>query len=457
MRQRDRESVTDSEPQGQYFEPPGSPPTPDHAGLPGARRPARPARLRRRRVAARRLRLGRGRRRPRHARRPRPPRRSDDGRRARHTQSRRRRNRRFAVILAALLVLVVAVSAWLIVLPLYHYLNPADYSGAGRGDGHRHRPGRRRRRPDRHDAARPRRRGQRARVHRRGVEQLEVQEHPARLVPAARAHVGRKALSAAAQPELAGERRRPGHRGRDHPRHRAAADRAAVHGEVEPDGRLRPGPEQGRGRRRAFKDVKALGLPTDYTVGGKPPASVEGFLFPATYYFPNKTDASAALQQMISKFTDQARATDFTARAKALRITPVPGADHRLDRAGRGEVPGRLRQGRAGHPQPARRAPAAADRRHQRLRRQAAGPGPEEGQQRRPAVAVQHLPARRPAADPDRQPRRRRDERRRPPGRRQLAVLRQRRRRRAPVLHQQRGRRSIKAVAKCRANHWGCA
>jgi UPF0755 protein len=68
--------------------------------------------------------------------------------------------------------------------------------------------------------------------------------------------------------------------------------------------------------------VKALGLPTDYLAAGKTPASVEGFLYPATYYFPAKTTATEALGQMITNFTDRARSTNFTAAAKANKMTP---------------------------------------------------------------------------------------------------------------------------------------
>jgi UPF0755 protein len=73
---------------------------------------------------------------------------------------------------------------------------------------------------------------------------------------------------------------------------------------------------------KALENVKAIGLPTDFTVAGRTPASVEGFLYPATYYFPDKTSATTALQQMVTQFTDQARSSNFTARAAALHITP---------------------------------------------------------------------------------------------------------------------------------------
>ena len=74
--------------------------------------------------------------------------------------------------------------------------------------------------------------------------------------------------------------------------------------------------------RAALKDVKALGLPTDYLADGKTPTSVEGFLYPATYYFAENTDPADALQQMITEFTDAVRRTDFTTAAQKNHITP---------------------------------------------------------------------------------------------------------------------------------------
>jgi UPF0755 protein len=72
----------------------------------------------------------------------------------------------------------------------------------------------------------------------------------------------------------------------------------------------------------ALKDVKALGLPTDYLAGGKTPTSVEGFLYPATYYFAENTHPADALQQMIIAFTDAVRRTNFTTAAQKNHITP---------------------------------------------------------------------------------------------------------------------------------------
>lgn len=72
----------------------------------------------------------------------------------------------------------------------------------------------------------------------------------------------------------------------------------------------------------AIADVSALGLPRGYTSGTRNPTSVEGFLYPATYAFDPGTKVDDALQLMITQFTDKARATGFTADAKAVHISP---------------------------------------------------------------------------------------------------------------------------------------
>jgi UPF0755 protein len=73
---------------------------------------------------------------------------------------------------------------------------------------------------------------------------------------------------------------------------------------------------------KALKDVQAIGLPTDFTVSGKTPTSVEGFLFPATYFFSKDASPSVALQAMVTQFTDKARSSNFAAAAAAQHITP---------------------------------------------------------------------------------------------------------------------------------------
>lgn len=240
---------------------------------------------------------------------------------ARRSHVRRSRNRRFAVILAMLIVAVVAVSTWLIVLPIYRYVNPSDYSGNGRGavvvtvaaDD--------------------------------GAQQIGATLHKRDVVASVRAFTDAASNNSKSKSIQPGSYRLREHMSASNalsllldPHSRVRGDVLVQEGATTLDVEQRltarqctansaPSALCGPGLssadvHRALRNSKALGLPTDYTVAGKPPRSVEGFLFPATYFFPNKTDASAALQQMISKFTDQARATDFTARAKALHITP---------------------------------------------------------------------------------------------------------------------------------------
>jgi UPF0755 protein len=73
---------------------------------------------------------------------------------------------------------------------------------------------------------------------------------------------------------------------------------------------------------QALKNIKALGLPTDFTDNGQPPSSLEGFLFPATYNYDPTGTVTDLLQQMVSTFTDRARGTGFSAAAKKLNLSP---------------------------------------------------------------------------------------------------------------------------------------
>jgi UPF0755 protein len=118
----------------------------------------------------------------------------------------------------------------------------------------------------------------------------------------------------------------------------------------------------------AIDKVSTLGLPSGYTRGSASPTSVEGFLYPATYTFDPGISPANALQEMIAKFIEEDRSSGFEGRR-------------------------RLPQGRAGDPQPDRRQDAVADRRDQRLRREAAQPRPDEGHLREDRLAVQHVHA----------------------------------------------------------------
>jgi UPF0755 protein len=233
----------------------------------------------------------------------------------------RRRNRRVLLILAGVIVVVVAVATWLVVLPIYHYFNPADYSGSGTGT---------------------------VIVEVRandGAGDIGSTLHDKGVVASVRAFTN------AAKDDPRSASIQPGsYKLRKHmsaksalalllnPQSRVNSDVVVTEGATTLDVVKRltapPCPDNapssaicGPGLNKAaveqaMRDVKAIGLPTDFTVGGKTPTSVEGFLYPATYYFPANTSPSAALQQMVTQFTDQARSTNFTAQAKALHITP---------------------------------------------------------------------------------------------------------------------------------------
>ena len=286
MRQRDLESATDSDPHGLLFGSAGGPDDLEYATDP---RP-RPA--------------------PRNA-----------SRLATRQASRRRRRRRGMSVLAALLVLVVGVSAWLIGSPVYRYFHPADYSGSGTGTV---------------------------------VVTVQANDGAAQIgttLTKAGVVASRRAFTDAAADNSRSTSIEPGsYRLRHHmsarsavtllltPSARVDSDVVVTEGATTLDVRSRliaapctaSSPANtvcGLGLStasvdRALKDVSALGLPTDFTTSGRAPSSAEGFLYPATYPFDETTSAESALQQMIGRFTDQARTTGFSAAAAALGLTP---------------------------------------------------------------------------------------------------------------------------------------
>jgi UPF0755 protein len=237
------------------------------------------------------------------------------------SKARRQRNRRALLIMSVLLVGVVAVATWLIVIPIYHYINPADYSGSGTG-----------------------------------TVIVEVNPNDDASAIAKTLHdkgvvASERAFKDAAKDNSKSRSIQPGsyelhkHMGAKNalallldPRARVRSDVVVTEGMTTSavvQRLVAPPCDNGSGSSAtcgpgldkaavaaAVKNVKALGLPTDYLAGGKTPASVEGFLFPATYYFPARTTAVEALGQMITNFTDQARSTNFTAAAQANHITP---------------------------------------------------------------------------------------------------------------------------------------
>jgi UPF0755 protein len=288
VRQRDRESTTDSDPHGLLFGPHD-----DDSFL-----DEHPGQL------------------PRVERVTRSQQRAERGQRAG-----RRRNRRVLVIMSVALVLLVGVAAWLVVLPIYRHFYPSDYSGAGTG-----------------------------------TVIIEVQQNDGASDIGKTLHTDGvvasvAAFSNAAKDNAASRNIQPG----SYKLHRKMSAKSALTLLLNPASRVNSdvvvtegatirdvlqrltakpcgdhvasgtlcGPGLARDTvTKALENVRAIGLPTDFTVAGKTPSAVEGFLYPATYYFPAHTNPTTALQQMVTQFTDQARSSNFTARAQALHITP---------------------------------------------------------------------------------------------------------------------------------------
>lgn len=288
MRQRDQGSITDSDPHGLFFDS-------DDDGF-FDDDPERPLPVVQR-VSRSELRTDRGHR------------------------ARRRRNRRFTVILAVLLVALLAVVTWVVVLPIYHYLSPDDYSGQGSGSVV--------------VQVQPN----------DGAQAIGETLHDKGVVASVRAFTEAAKKDARAQNIQPGSYKLRHHMSAKNalnllltPAARIDSDVVVTEGATTVDivGRLSAAPCASNADKsaicgpgmdkaavtKAIENVQALGLPTDYTVNGKPPSSAEGFLYPATYFFPPHTSPSDALGQMISNFTDQARSTDFTAAAAANHVTP---------------------------------------------------------------------------------------------------------------------------------------
>ena len=242
--------------------------------------------------------------------------------RADRGRARRRSGRRGRVLLllAAVLVAVVVLAGYFIALPIYHYFNPSDYDGSGTGSVV-------------------------VVVHPNdGATQIGQTLHDDGVVASV------KAFTDAASGDSRAQSIQPGSYRLRH--HMSAA--AALNLLLDPSSRVNtavvvpegvttydiaqrlaqptcgagatPNQVCGLGASRsevdkALADVSALGLPTDFTAGGTP-RSAEGFLFPATYSFDDKTSPADALSQMVTKFTDEARTLNFTRSAKALHLTP---------------------------------------------------------------------------------------------------------------------------------------
>jgi UPF0755 protein len=235
--------------------------------------------------------------------------------------SRRRSKRRFIALLALLLVGVVAVAGYFVALPIYHYFSPADYDGRGSGS---------------------------VVITIRandGASQIGDTLTKQGVVASIRAFTDAASGNSAAQNIQPGSYRLRHHMSASNaltllldPSSRVNSDIVVTEGATVPDveKRLTAPPCTATSPAnticglgldptevtKALADVKALGLPTDYNVGGQAPSSVEGLLYPATYPFDDKTSAVDALQQMVGKFTDQVRGLQLSAAAKQLRLTP---------------------------------------------------------------------------------------------------------------------------------------
>jgi peptidoglycan lytic transglycosylase G len=291
VRQRDRESLSDSDPHGLLFGPS------DDDELFADEDEQRHPLPRVQRVSRSELRAERGQR------------------------AARRRNGRLLLLLSALLVVVVVVATWLVVVPIYHFFKPKDYTGTGTGT---------------------------AIVEVRAndnAKAIGTTLHNQGVVASV------KAFTDAAKKDSRSQSIQPGsYKLRKHmsaksalalllnPASRVNSDVVVPEGATAIDvlKRLtaRPCPDKapatavcGPGMNRAevqkaLEDVKAIGLPIGYTANGKTPASLEGFLYPATYYFPENTNPVAALGDMVAQFTEQVRTSHFTAAASKLHITP---------------------------------------------------------------------------------------------------------------------------------------
>lgn len=298
MAQRDRESTTDSDPHGLFF---GSSDE-DEAGL-GEHDGYEESHLGRRGGLPVVERVSRS------------ERRAEQGHHAA-----RRRNRRLLGVMSALLVVVVAVAAWLVVLPIYHYLHPSDYSGKGRG-------------------------AVVVEVHANdNAKNIGTTLHDKGVVASVRAFTDAAGNNKNAQNIQPGSYKLRKHMSAKNalslmldPASRVDSDVVVTEGATTLDvlKRLTAPPCTAGGSSsvcgpgldkaavvKALKDVQAIGLPTDFTVNGKTPTSVEGFLYPATYYFSKDASPAVALQAMVTQFTDKARSSNFAAAAAALHITP---------------------------------------------------------------------------------------------------------------------------------------
>jgi UPF0755 protein len=214
------------------------------------------------------------------------------------------------VILSLLVVVFVAISAWIIVPKVIDVFSPPDYSGSGSGS----------------------------------VSITIAQGDSASDIGATLEKAGvvksKKAFTDAAGKDTASQDIQPG----TYVLHKHMSAKSALTMLLDPASRNTAGDlvvtegatvfdvEQrlvkilGAGKQaaidKAVKEGAALGFPLGYAPATGKIASPEGFLYPATYPIDPKDSVVADLQRMIGKFAEHDRATDFAASAKVLKLTP---------------------------------------------------------------------------------------------------------------------------------------
>ena len=234
------------------------------------------------------------------------------GHRSRHrsvVRKHRRGKHRLVLVGALLIVVIVAVSGWLLVRPIFsHQLAAKDWAGSGTGEVHvRVNPG-------------------------DGTSTIADTLMKAGVVRSASAFTD----AAANNPDAASIQ--PGlYRLREHmpaaqalallldPASRLVVKVTFPEGTTEKDViaklattlKVQPAAVE-----KAAANVSSLGLPEGYGQGNAAPSSAEGFLYPITYEFDQDTSPVDALQQMTAQFVSEDRQLEFATMAKQRRITP---------------------------------------------------------------------------------------------------------------------------------------
>lgn len=223
---------------------------------------------------------------------------------------RRRRSKRALWALSIVGVIVVAVSAWLIVPKVTALVHPPDYSGSGTGS-----------------VTVSVQQGDTA-------SDIAARLHKAAVVKSDRAFVDAARNNPKSQNIQPGTYVLHQHMSAssalrlllDPSARSAAGDVVVTEGATSFDVQKRLTQVLGADKEgvvsKAISDVAALGIPLGYGPDSGTPASVEGFLYPATYSIDPTESPQSALQKMTSRFADADRSSGFAADAKKLGISP---------------------------------------------------------------------------------------------------------------------------------------